>query len=349
MSTPKPGSKRPTLSEVAAHAEVSLPTVSKVVHGHRDVAPATRARVQASLHGLGYVPRTPRVAVHGRRSIEVMADQLTNPYTMEVLHGITLAAEELEVDIVLSKFHSVAAGIGSLRPDKWARRLLASGRSGVIVLTAEVGGEHTQWPSQEHLPIVAIDPLDATAADIPSVGSTNWAGGWAATNHLIELGHTNVAAIGGKSESLAAAARVHGFRAACGSAGLSINEALIEFTGYDYDSGLEVADRWFARGDRPSAIFSASDTQAMGVLEAARRYGLRVPDDLSVVAYDDTYIARWATPPLTSIRQPLHQMGKVALRSVLRLAEGHALDAQHIELATELVVRASTTAPKQQA
>lgn len=336
-----------TLGVIAATAGVSLPTVSKVIHGHPDVSPETRARVQAAIATHDYVPR-PSVSRLVPRSIEVMADHLTTPYAMEILHGTTLAAEEHEIDIVVSRFHRAAPESGWLKPGDWAKRLATAGRTGAIILTGQLSLEHIAGLGQEHLPVVMIDPLELTNSEVPSVGSTNWAGGHAATQHLIDLGHRRIGAIGGRKESTAASARVHGFRAACGSAGIPIDESLVVFSGFDYESGLLIADEWFSRGDAPTAIVAASDTQAMGVLEAARRHGLSVPGDLSVIGYDDSYIASWATPQLTCIRQPLAEMGRVAVRTLLALADGKHLDARHVELATELVVRNSTAAPRSQ-
>lgn len=348
MAAPSRARRRPTVGDVAAAAAVSTPTVSKVLNGHTDVSSETRQRVLDAVDELGYVRRTPRMAVV-RRSIEVMADQLSTPYAMEVLRGITDCAESLDVDVVVSRFHRAAPDTGWLAPGDWARRLSATSRTGAIILTAQLSPEHVAGLSQEHLPVVVIDPLNLTNPDVPSVGSTNFTGGMSATEHLVGLGHQHIAAIGGKPDSIAATSRVHGFRAALASAGLPIDESLVEFTGYDYDSGFAVADRWFRRGARPTAIFAASDTQAMGVLEAARQHGLDVPGDLSVVGYDDTYLAGWSTPPLTAVRQPLWEMGRVALTTVLSLATGEEPVSRHIELATELVVRGSTAPPRDSA
>jgi len=336
--------RRPTLGDVAALAAVSLPTVSKVVNGHGDVAVATRERVQRAIAEVGYVQRGARAALG--RSIEVVVDHLTTPYAVEVLRGTTLAAEEVGAEIGVSRFHRAAPENGWVEPADWARHVARSGRTGAIVLTAQLLPEHLAGLDQEHIPVVMIDPLDLTNPDVPSVGSTNWTGGRTATEHLIELGHRRIGAIGGRSNSIAATARVHGFHAAFASAGLAVDEELVTFSAFDFDSGLATAGQWLDRDDPPTAIFAASDIQAMGVIEAARRRGLRVPDDLSVVGYDDTHVAAWTSPPLTCVRQPLQEMGRVAVRTLIALADGERLDAPHVELATQLVVRGSTAAPR---
>lgn len=336
--------RRPTLGDIARRASVSTPTVSKVLNGHSDISPETRLRVQRVVDELGYIRRPARGPV-APTSIEVMVDQLVSPYANEILAGITLAAENLDVDVVVSRFTRTASGAGRLSPDAWARRLSQRGRAGAIVLTAELSREHLDGLGQEHLPVVVIDPLDHTGAEVPSVGSTNWAGGYAATEHLLQLGHRRIGALGGRRESVAAAARIHGFRAACASAGVAVDESLVEFVGFDFESGLSAAAKWLARPDRPTAIVAASDTQALGIAAAAGSIGLRIPHELSVVGYDDTAVAAWAAPALTTVRQPLQEMGRVALRNLLELAAGRALDAPHLEVATQLVVRDSTAPP----
>lgn len=335
--------RRPTLGDVARRAEVSAPTVSKVLNGHTDVSAGTRQRVQQAIDALGYVRRQPRAPAGS--NIEVMVDQMVTPYAAEILGGVTRAAESVDADVIVGPFHRSGPDRTPLAPGAWARRLANRGRSGAIVLTAHLSPSYVRGLNQEHLPVVVVDPLDLTNPEVPSVGSTNWAGGFAATEHLLRLGHRRIAAIGGRRESIAANARISGYRAALGGAGQETDPAQVEFAGFDFDSGLQVARRWLSRENRPTAIVAASDTQALGVLAATAELGLRVPDDLSVVGYDDTHVAGWTVPALTTVRQPLQEMGRVAMRMVLELVRGEQLDSRHIELATELIVRASTSAP----
>lgn len=338
------GQRRPTLGDVALQADVSAPTVSKVLNGHTDVSATTRARVQQVIDQLGYVRRQARGTSTGA-SVEVMVDRIVTPYAAKVLGGVTHAAENLDADVVVGRFHRAGPDRAPLGPDAWARRLASRGRAGAIVLTAHLSPRYVNELNQEHLPVVVVDPLDLTNREVPSVGSTNWAGGFAATEHLLRLGHRRIGAIGGPKESIAAKARVSGYRAALGAAEAPTERAPVEFAGFDFDSGQQVARRWLSQSERPTAIVSASDTQAMGVLAAAASLGLRVPEDVSVIGYDDTHVSSWTVPELTTIRQPLEEMGRVALGMVLDLAQGHALGSRHIELATELVVRRSTAAP----
>lgn len=339
--------RRPTLEDVAGRAEVSTPTVSKVLNGHTDVSAVTRKRVQQVIDELGYVRRQAR-GTPGSSGVEIMVDRIVTPYAAEILGGVTHAAESLETDVVVGRFHRSGPDRTPLAPEAWARRLASRGRVGAIVLTAHLSPSYVRELHQEHLPVVVVDPLDLTNPEVPSVGSTNWAGGFAATEHLLSLGHRRIAAIGGRQDSIAANARISGYWAALSAAGIATGTEQVEFAGFDFESGQDVARRWLERRERPTAVVAASDTQALGVLSAAAEQGLRVPEDLSVVGYDDTHVARWSVPALTTVRQPLHEMGRVALQMVLDLAQGIPISARHIELATELIIRNSTTAAQSQ-
>lgn len=335
--------RRPTLTEVAERAGVSIATASKVVNRHADVAPATRERVEDAIADLGY--RAPGLRrPDARRTVEFLVDKLDSPYAMEVLRGVTLAAEQDDVDVTVSR---VRRGGGD-RPEPtstWTRRLVAARRTGAIVVTAQVTETTYASIARARLPVVVIDPLHLTTPELVSVGSTNWSGGRAATEHLLALGHTRIAVVGGPEASMSAVARVDGFRSACQRAGVRVDPGLVRHVAFDHDAARDAADAVLRLPDPPTAVLASSDAQALGVLEAARRLGLSVPRDLSVVGYDDTYVAAWTNPPLTSVHQPLQDIGRVALRTVLALDEGRVPDAHHIELATSLVVRDSTAPP----
>jgi DNA-binding LacI/PurR family transcriptional regulator len=195
------------------------------------------------------------------------------------------------------------------------------------------------------IPCVVIDPVDLPDPDVPSVGATNWGGGLAATRHLLELGHRRIAVIGGPASLLCSRARIDGYRAALESAGLPYDPELVRDGTFHHAGGYEAGGALLALPEPPTAIFAGSDEQAFGVVEAARVAGLAVPRDLSVVGFDDLPISRWAAPPLTTVRQPLAEMGRVAAQMLQALIDGRPLETGHVELATSLVVRASTAAP----
>ncbi|MGY1750657.1 LacI family DNA-binding transcriptional regulator [Modestobacter sp. SYSU DS0511] len=331
MAAPPVG--RPTLASIAAAAGVSLPTVSKVVNGKQDVAPATRAHVQKVLEQHNYVPLN-RKAPEGLL-VDVVFTALDSPWAIEILRGITESGLQVVVNAL-----SQSPG------NDWAQQLIAGGRRGAIVVTSRLTPADQRRLGRSRLPVVVIDPVDTPGQDVPSVGATNWAGGLAATEHLIELGHRRIAAIGGPEPYLCSRARLDGYRAALDRAGIAMDPQLLRHGTFHHEGGYEQARRLLELPDPPTAVFAGSDEQAFGVMEAARQARLSVPRDLSVVGFDDLPMARWSSPPLTTVRQPLADMGRMAGRVLTDLITGGELATQRVELATHLVTRASTAPPR---
>jgi len=333
--------KRSTLGMVASDSGVSLPTVSKVLNGRADVAPETRARVEAVLRRHQYVPQAARRTGAPESVIDLVFDDFVSPYSTEILHGVTDAGAEVGIGVVVGRFPTPTAG--PLAPeDAWARRLIESRREGLIVVTSELTPAQLAAFDRVGLKLVVIDPVNLPRADVVSIGATNWSGGLSATRHLVELGHRRIAFIGGPVTASCSQARFHGYRAALENVAVSPDPELIVHGDFGFDAGLQWGKHLLDRPDPPSAIFAASDPMAVGVLAAARLRGLHVPQDLSVVGFDDSFLTQWSTPALTTVRQPLRDMGRVALRTVLRLIAGEPLDSHHVELATSLVIRGSS-------
>lgn len=332
--SPQQVSRPTTLASIAAEAGVSLPTVSKVVNGKDDVAPATRARVQELLELHNYVP-VPRRSSSEDLLVDVVFTALDSPWAVEILRGVT----ESGLEIVVS---SKATTHGR----SWAQALVAGGRRGAIVVTSQLTAADQQVLGRSRLPVVVIDPVDTPGQDVPSVGATNWAGGLAATEHLIELGHRRIAVIGGPESFLCSRARIDGYRAGLERAGLSVDPDLVRYGTFHHQGGYDRARELLALPDPPTAIFAGSDEHAFGVIEAARTCGLSVPGDLSVVGFDDLPMARWSSPPLTTVHQPLADMGRVAGRMLHELITDRLHATRRMELATHLVTRASTAPPR---
>jgi LacI family transcriptional regulator len=330
---------RPTLAEIAAEAGVSLPTVSKVVNGHADVAATTRARIEQLLGEHRY--RHPGIR-RGRHAglIDVIFNGLDSPWAVEILRGVEDWCSA----------HGMAAAVsslrhGSARPASWTSALASHDTDGLLLVLSELTTRQLRQLREEDIPLVVIDPINLPEPDLPGVGATNWAGGLAATDHLIGCGHTRIAAIGGPESYLCSRARIDGYRSALERAGLRYDPALVRHGDFQYESGFLRADSLLDLADPPTAIFAGSDQQALGVYEAARQRGLRVPHELSVVGFDDLPMSRWSSPPMTTVRQPLAEMGRVAAEMLGTLVEGLTLSSRQMELATELVVRESTAPP----
>jgi LacI family transcriptional regulator len=326
--------KRATLASVASSAGVSIATVSKVLNGRADVAPQTRSRVQQLLHQHDYVaPALRRAGTPQRPTVEVQFAGELKSYCDEALEGIMDAGAELGVAIVVSK------------PDdgpRWARDLVLAGRRALIAVTSVYTAAHLNALERAGLPLVVLDPLHLPHSRVTSVGATNFAGGLAATQHLLSLGHRRIAYIGGPAIAACNQARMHGYRAAMEAEHTWIPHSYLRSGEFTYQSGQRAAAALLELAEPPTAIFAGNDEIALGIIETARTRGLRVPEDLSIVGFDDTLLARLAAPPLTTVRQPLREMGAVALRTALRLANGEKVESHHVELATDLVVRDST-------
>jgi LacI family transcriptional regulator len=331
-----------TLATIAASAGVSIATVSKVVNGRDDVSAETRAIVEDLLVRHDYNPPSGRRASATTRAVEFLIDGDFSSYSTQVVDGVVQAAAEQGASIVVGVLRDRRNGRFTVPPRSWARSLAASGRTGVIVVTGELTGAHVDALAAVKIPLVVIDPLNLPRTEVASVGSTNFTGGMSATNHLIAQGHRRIAYVGGPPAASCNQARLHGYRAAMEYAGLVPAENHIRNEDFQYDAGRRLGAELLALPDRPSAVVGGCDSIALGVMEAARILGLRIPEDLSVTGFDDTELAPMAAPPLTTVRQPLREMGRVALRTVLRMADGEQLDSHHVELATELVVRGST-------
>lgn len=324
---------RATLASIAAVAGVSVSTVSKVVNGRRDVAPATRLRIQQVLDELAYVPRRGESPQTSRVALLFHGPLMT--YSLEILEGVVSAANEAGVDVVVAR-----TDIAPHRAAQLIRERAVNDWQAVIAITT--AASELAALSRAHVPTVVIDPIGAPQAEVISVGSTNFAGGLTATQHLLDLGHRRVAYIGGTASAACNQARLQGFRGAMEAAGASIPKGYERNGEFRYEDGLAEGAALLDLPVPPTGIFSANDEMALGILEAARARGIRVPQDLSVVGFDDTEVARVSAPPLTTVAQPLRRMGTVALRTALRVSAGDRVDSHHVELATELIVRGST-------
>lgn len=328
--------RRATLAAVAREAGVSVSTVSKVVNGRADVAPETRARIGALLANHSYVARgAVQPAV---RTVDLTFDAMQTPNNLEIIRGAIEAATAEDVDIVVGQIPADPTGAA------WARRVAMGQRAGMILVTSTITSQ--QWGQFLHrnIPVVTIDPVNIPSPEMPSVGATNFNGGMEATAHLVGLGHRRIGFIEGPPDAMVSIARLHGYRAALSRSGLTGDPDLMRAAAFTFDAGFEVALTLLSRPERPTALFASNDAQALGALEAARTLGLRVPEDLSVVGFDDMPSAQWSAPPLTTVRQPFAEMGRTAMRQLLRRIAGEHLASSRVELATQLVVRKSTAA-----
>ena len=338
MSSAEAG--RVTLGTIARLAGVSVPTVSRVLNGHSQVSAATRARVESLVDEHGYRPRATKEP-DSTGLIQVIFPGVDSGWEIEQVRGIEAAAHEAGVGLIVSGLGQAPTPPAELR--RWIRR----GRIDGAILAASSGGDLFGGVlTTLDVPLIALDPGTRSAARMPTVGAANWSGALAATRHLIGLGHRRIGMVTGWRGLLCSRARLDGFRAALEEAGIEEDPGLIVRGNFSYEAGLAAAPRLLGRHRPPTAIVASSDTIARGVIEAARRRGISVPGDLSVTGFDDLPSSRWSSPPLTTVRQPLQEMGRLAAQSLLRLTRGRSLDAPAMELSTQLIVRESTAPPR---
>lgn len=336
QGTGAPGGRRVTITAIARAAGVSVPTVSRVVNGRSDVSPQTRERVEELLRQHGYRGRPVR-ARPTSGLLDLVFNDLESPWAVEIIRGVTEVANAARVGTVVSAIHRRSTSV-----QQWLQNLRARSTDGVILVTSELEPPLGSELRRLELPTVVIDLAGLPAIAAPTIGATNWAGGLSATEHLLSLGHRRIGFIAGPRRLLCSRARLDGYRAGLEAAGIEIEEGLVWYGNFHHESGLDGGNALLELPDRPTAIFAASDQMAFGVYEAVRRHGLRVPDDISVVGFDDLPEVRWSSPALTTVRQPLSEMGMLGARTVLRLAAGETLESPRLELATTLIVRDST-------
>ncbi|WP_199176372.1 LacI family DNA-binding transcriptional regulator [Actinomyces qiguomingii] len=341
--------QRVTLDDVAAAAGVSKSAASKALNNRADVSAATRERVLAACAELGYV-RPETAPTHTYPPIAMVSDDLATAYTIEVLKGAATAA--LDAGVALNTIYTPDPAPHEypvpFEPE-WFTLLKATDYLGLIVVTSPLTREQQASARRIGLPVVLIDPSGELEAAVASIGATNWNGGVDATEYLIGLGHRRIALVGGPKDSVPAQERHQGYLSALQMNSLPAHEDLVSFGPFTYETGLQQGRRLLAlpADTRPTAVFAASDSTALGVYEAAREAGLRIPDDFSVVGFDDTEMAGWAAPRLTTVRQPLFRMGQEAVRMIVDSHRGRPLlTTTPVRLSTRLVIRDSAAPPR---
>ncbi|MFI2425244.1 LacI family DNA-binding transcriptional regulator [Streptomyces sp. NPDC018955] len=339
----------PTLAVVAREAGVSVPTASKVVNGREDVAPETRRRVTEALDRLGYIRRPRFDGGRATRLVDLVVHSLETSGSGAVLHGAEEAADDAGLELVVSAALTRSRAERPERPERpergWLDKLVLRGSSGVLFHLAELSDPQYAWLRQHRIPFVMIDPVLEPPPDAVSVGAADWRGGVTATEHLLALGHERIAVVAGHRHTLCADARIAGYRSALAAAGVRHHPEYVRHAGSGEDAAGRQVRELLDLPEPPTAVFVCADRMALGVYEALAERGLRVPDDMSVVGYDDLPEARWLTPALTTVRQPLSEMAATALRLLLRMMDGHRPESTRTELSTRLVERASTAPP----
>ncbi|MEW9552260.1 LacI family DNA-binding transcriptional regulator [Nonomuraea sp. NPDC050783] len=335
-------SERATLADVARLAGVSPTTASKVLNGRSDVGARTRELVLGIMAEIGYKPTAARHEQPRDRTLVTVLDIVESRYAGTVLQGILVAATAARAELLLRLPPDGPVSTSRTAALTWLEEQKASGVVGVIALAVAVPDTVLLAAADLAVPVVTIDPIDTTESRLVSIGATNWAGGRSATEHVLRLGHRRIAWIGGPLGSAPSLERFHGYQAALDSAGIAPDRALVRHEAFSVEAGLRHGLDLLTLPERPTAVVAGNDEIAVGVLAAAKELRIAVPGELSVTGFDDTPQTEWTTPRLTSVRQPLVGMGRMAVETVLGMADGVQPASRHIQLATTLSVRDST-------
>ncbi|GAA3079758.1 LacI family DNA-binding transcriptional regulator [Kribbella aluminosa] len=326
------------MRDVAAAAGVSLATVSRVVNQMPGVAPETRRLVEQAIEELGVPAPVPR---GGTAKPVDGAVYVRCPYVLTDYFGLIVSSIAEALD---RHGRQVILNAGEAAQDDPVLQYLASRRDvggAVLILPPEPSADLVRLSSRR-FPFVVVDPRTALPPDIPSVSAAHHSGARQLTAHLTALGHTRIGVIAGPREWLAADARLSGHAAALADAGILPDPALVRHVQPTTAHGYRAALALLNLTPRPTALVAFNDKAAVGALQAATDRGLDVPGDLSIAGFDDLDLSRATTPQLTTVRQPLQEMGRMAVSLLTRLLDRQPLEALHIELATTLIPRAST-------
>ncbi|RIJ52361.1 LacI family transcriptional regulator [Clavibacter lycopersici] len=330
-------SRRATIHDVAAAAGVSVSTVSKAVNGRYGISAETSRRVMEVVERLGYESSLVASSMRSHRTgvIGVLVADF-EPFSAEILKGVGAALRKSRYDLLAYSGSRQVDGTG------WERRSLSrlSGTliDGAIMVTPTV------VTAQTEIPVVSIDPHTGPA-DLPSVESDSLGGALQATRHLIELGHRRIGFLAGRPDLRSASLREAGYRRALQDAGIAFDPVLVRAGLFLTAAAREPARALLSMPDRPTAIFAANDLSGIAILQVAAELGIRVPEDLSVIGFDDIPEASQMTPPLTTIRQPMQRLGTTAVDLLMSLMAGTEPDAMRVQLPTRLVRRATTGPP----
>jgi LacI family transcriptional regulator len=332
--------RRPTIRDVAARAGVSKSTVSRILNGKPDVDPETVASVMTVVEQLGYVPSSPAVSLaRGRaRTIGLLAPALSRPWVLEVLRGVAEGIETTDYSLSLFTSSRSQSSMQDL-----LMRLRSQAIDGLAIMQPPWRMDVMQDFYAHGVPVVLIDDRE-THPDVPSIATADREGVRQAVSHFVSLGRTRVAMISGPVEIGCHRDRLTAFRDALDECSVTTREGLIcEAFEDSYSAGMQAATKLLRRGERFDALFVGNDAMALGALRVLRAEGLAIPGDVAICGFDDVAAARYADPPLTTIYNPLYEMGGRAVHLLLEACEGKPLPHEPVMLPTRLVIRASTT------
>jgi LacI family transcriptional regulator len=335
--------QRVTVRDVAARAGVSVSTVSRYLNGSLRVRPSVAERIDGAVAALGYRPHplARRLATHSARTIGLLVPGITNPFFARLAEELeTSAYDHGGYSVLLCDTKSLAS-----REREYTELLSHGLVDGLVYCGMNPANEALARAIERGLPVVLVDEDVEGLPPVPRVFVENAEGVRRATGYLVSLGHRRIAYVGGPEELMTARERLRGYREALEAASIAFDPALTRTGPYTDAFGFAaMSDLWRA-GEGPTAVLAANDYQAAGVMRAARALGVRVPEELSVVGFDDMPLSRYLTPALTTVHQPVEEMARQALDALLGGIQGRSDAVMNRVLPVELVVRESAAPP----
>lgn len=320
------------LRDVAREAGVSPATVSRVINGHPQVSEETRERVERAIKSLGYDSRPSRRSAAERRLVALVVPDVTSAFFAEIVCGVESVVFERECDLVLYN-------VGDRPLADIMNRISKLDAAGLVMVTPRIGEDEQLSQYDLGMPVVVVDYHNEGSSS-PHVSVDNLRAGYSATRYLIEKGHRNIGMITGPLYVQSAMERLRGFRLALDEAGLVFEEKWVREGDFTEMGGFVATQALLSsEGPRPTALFCSNDLTAVGALRALQQRGISVPGEMSILGFDDLPIARLVTPALTTMAQPIREMGETAARMLLRLICGEQLETDRIILEARLVVR----------
>ncbi len=330
-----------TIFQVASAAGVSYGTVSRVINNDRHVKAETRSRVLEVMESLGYVvDRKARSLASGRSHIiAVSAPDLGTGYIGEIMHGIDAESSQANYDIMLYTTHRL-----EVKEQRFVTTIAQGMAEGAIMVLPRNPAVYLESLEQLKFPYVLIDHQGINNTG-PAVGATNWQGAFNATEYLIQLGHKRIGFITGSMDLGSARDRLAGYQAALRTHHLPQDKELVYEGDFQQPDGYAGGNHLLDLPNPPTAIFASNDVMAMSLIDSVSAHGLRCPEDISVMGFDDIPQSAYTHPALTTVRQPLEKMGRVATQMLLDYLKDPSVPMRRIELPTELIIRDSCRAP----
>lgn len=326
-----------TIHDVAREAGVSVSTVSRVLNDKDDVAEATYARVQKVISELGYTSSLAAKSMRSRKTnvIGLIMPDLAEAFPIEVMKGVNHSIAQFNYDLIVYTNGDIHKNTSAEKERHYVSLLNNSITDGVIIVTPVTTTFAT------NAPVVAVDPNNETP-DCPAIIATNRDGALSAMHYLLELGHRRIGYVGGRTDLQSAIRRLQGYSDGLQQAGIEVNQDLITVGDFTRASGYKCGMELLTKGERPTAVFAANDRSAFGLVDAAQELGLKIPDDLSVIGFDNIpETAFYQSIGLTTVSQSVQQMGSVATDMLVTLINKKQLDEKLFKMPTQLIVRGS--------